>query len=158
MLTALLACLLIPALAQNAATQRPGSKEIIDEITVVGRKTKPQLGREIRALSLEIYTVFNAENSDDCFDINCVKEARIGRQIFRTICKPMASWNAASEAADQPNEYIPRQDLSDELREEMRAIAARNPRFLRLLVKRKTRINKLESRRDEELRHAQPVE
>ena len=145
-------CLLVilglgaPVLAQETApTPQAGN---VDEVIVPG--VRPQnLRVEIERLERVVYDRWNALNSDDEFDIQCLDSEPTGSNITQTRCAPNFVIAAESRAAQnvidgartngassRNTEYqVAMQEKSRQLNEEMQRIARQDEQFLRDLVR-----------------------
>lgn len=68
----------------------------IEEIYVVGERTFFALRMEIESAENEVYGLFNELNSNDEFDIKCVKELFVGSHFKKRVC--MASYLRKEQA------------------------------------------------------------
>lgn len=62
-------------------------KSVIDEVTVVEKKSERQLRIELRRADDHVFELYNDLNPDDSLDMICKKEARIQSQIKYRVCK-----------------------------------------------------------------------
>lgn len=58
----------------------------IEESSVVGERTFSTLQLEIESAETEVYGLFNELNSNDEFDVKCVKEVFVGSHFSRRVC------------------------------------------------------------------------
>ena len=78
------AALLAAALTLPAAAQEG---EPIDEISVVGQKSMTQLRNEVFEAEEAFYSVYNALNDDDEYDVTCFYETPTGTRIKNHVCR-----------------------------------------------------------------------
>lgn len=118
----------------------------IDEIIVYGENSLHLLREDVIQAEEQVFTVFNAINSNDEFDIHCVEEARTGTRIKSRLCRP----NFVTQLTKDPKHhawlfpgrtfgpYIPDWVGVNEkhrlLQEEMEALSADHPELLDALV------------------------
>jgi len=136
-----------PGLAQEAAAPAQGAA--IEEVIVPGR-TPEKLRVEIERLETDVYERFNALNSNDEFDIHCLKQAPTGSNIPLRTCAPNFVIQAESDSAEKMltdgrggagNNYNPAEhamrmeEKGRELTAEMQRVAREDERLLRDLVR-----------------------
>lgn len=136
-----------PALAQDAALLSQGDG--VDEIVVPGR-TPENLRVEIERLEVAVYERWNALNSNDEFDIQCVEQAPTGSNIPLRTCAPNFVIRAESRAAskiltdgrssgtnnqNRAEHVMLMEQKSRELTAEMQRVARENEELLRDLVR-----------------------
>jgi hypothetical protein len=144
-------CLLVlvglgaPALGQEAAPA-PQPAAAIDEVIVPGR-SPANLRVEIERLETAVYERWNALNSRDEFDIQCLKMPPTGSNIPVPTCVPKFVIEAESRATRDAVFTRSRADSfsgdaaqvmaqkSRELTEEMQRVAREDEQFLRDLVR-----------------------
>jgi hypothetical protein len=135
-----------PALAQEA-TSTPQAGEKVDEVIVPGRRPQ-NLRAEIERLEHVVYERWNALNSNDEFDIQCLDSEPTGSNITQTRCAPnfviRAEARAAEDAIDgaradltsfNTDYLLGMEEKSRQLNEEMQRIAREDEQFLRDLVR-----------------------
>jgi hypothetical protein len=135
-----------PALAQEAAST-PQAAEGVDEIVVPGRRPQ-NLRVEIERLERVVYERWNALNSNDELDIQCLDSEPTGSNITQTRCAPKfvirAEARAAEDAIDgaradltsfNTDYLLEMEEKSRRLNEEMQRVARENEQFLRDLVR-----------------------
>ena len=64
------------------------STDLLEEITVIGKKSLRSYKKTLIAAELKYYERFNAFNEDKKFDITCRKTAPIGSLILQRQCLP----------------------------------------------------------------------
>lgn len=91
--------------AQAPENPEPGATEAdparldeLEELTVTGRRPW-QLRREIARVEESFYEIFNRINSQDEFDIHCVRRADTNTNIKRRSCLPQAYLGTRSAQA-----------------------------------------------------------
>lgn len=144
--------------AETADDPRPDLAEtrdqLMEEIVVVGEKSTIQLRHEIRAADMVVYEIFNELNTDDDYDIECRKQARIGSHILRTQCKARLYWEAQSELAEEDMAIPTIRPVANRarheriLREKVRDMAAKNPELLRAMLQREILKRELARRKE----------
>ncbi len=112
----------------------------IEEISVVGQRSIPQLRALIFEKEQEIYEIFNRHNSSDKFDVICIRRRPTGSHIPQTECEPRFLINLrASKTRDLRSGIGPQfsrqalialsaQDYAT-LQDEMRELMASNGEF-----------------------------
>jgi hypothetical protein len=134
------------ALAQEAAST-PQAGENVDEVIVPGRRPQ-NLRAEIERLEHVVYERWNALNSNDDFDIQCLDSEPTGSNITQTRCAPnfviRAEARAAEDAIDgaradltsfNTDYLLGMEEKSRQLNEEMQRVAREDAQFLRDLVR-----------------------
>lgn len=135
-----------PVLAQEAAST-PQAADVGDEVIVPG--TRPEnLRGEIERLERVVYDRWNALNSKDEFDVQCLDSEPTNSHITQTRCVPNFVIRAESRAAKntidgdrtagsdrQGDYYLTMQQKSRQLTEEMQRVAREDEQFLRDLVR-----------------------
>jgi hypothetical protein len=145
-------CLLVlvglgaPALGQEAAPAPQPAAAPVDEIIVPGRRPE-NLRVEIERLEGVVYERWNALNSKDEFDIQCLEMEPTGSNITQRTCAPKFVIQAESRATQDAVRGRSRGDSftgeaaqimaqkSRELTEEMQRVAREDEQFLRDLVR-----------------------
>jgi hypothetical protein len=134
-----------PALGQEAAPA-PEPAAAIDEVIVPGRRPE-NLRVEIERLEGVVYERWNALNSKDEFDIQCLEMEPTGSNITQRTCAPNFVIQAESRATQDAVRGRSRADSfsgeaaqimaqkSRELTEEMQRVAREDEQFLRDLVR-----------------------
>jgi vacuolar-type H+-ATPase subunit F/Vma7 len=117
--------------------------EVVDEITVMGVRDLGALRAELTRAEDEVYDLYNELNDDDDYDIICKREALIGSQIKKRICKARLYRDALSEATEDDDvgivyfgPLVNEEKHRKILREKMRAVANQNPELIVALKKR----------------------
>ena len=87
-----------PALAQEPENRSLPQGEDVEEVIVPGRRLE-NLRVEIERLEEVVYERFNALNSDDEFDIQCLKQAPTGSNIPLRTCAPNFVIRAEADSA-----------------------------------------------------------
>jgi hypothetical protein len=136
-----------PAIAQETRSLPQG--EDVEEVIVPGRRPE-NLRVEIERLEGAVYERFNALNSDDEFDIHCLKQAPTGSNIPLRTCTPnfVIRAEAASAAGmltdgrtgagnnfSRAELTMLMEEKSRKLTEEMQRVAREDERLLRDLVR-----------------------
>jgi len=136
-----------PALAQEPRSLPDASE--IEELVVSGRRPE-NLRVEIERLEEAVYERFNALNSDDEFDIHCLKQAPTGSNIPLRTCAPNFVIRAESSSATKMltdgrsgdgNNHSRREqqtrmeEKSRQLTEEIQRVAREDELLLRGLVR-----------------------
>jgi len=70
--------------------------EVIDDITVVGKKSASELRRDVFEAEEDFYTLYNELNDEDDFHVSCFYETPTGTRIKNHVCR--ANYIAASYA------------------------------------------------------------
>lgn len=134
-----------PALGQEAAPA-PQPAADIDEVIVPGR-SPATLRVEIERLEAVVYDRWNALNSNDEFDIQCLEMEPTGSNITQRTCAPKFVIAAESRATQDAVRGRSRADSfsgeaaqimaqkSRELTEEMQRVAREDEQFLRDLAR-----------------------
>jgi hypothetical protein len=145
---------LVVALGLGAPTlaQEPGSlpdTSEIEELVVSGRRPE-NLRVEIERLEEAVYARFNALNSDDEFDIHCLKQAPTGSNIPLRTCAPNFVIRAESSSAEKMltdgrsgdgnnhsrrEQHTRMEEKSRQLTEEIQRVAREDELLLRGLVR-----------------------
>ena len=134
----------------------------IEEISVFGERTIFTLRLEIESAETEVYGLFNELNSDDDFDVKCVKEVFVGSHFSRRVCmadylrKEQARNAQISERGlgidtlltlDQVKGDVRQKTLAMEA--EMLNLAQENPAFFEAIRKLTELVGILEVRKEE---------
>jgi hypothetical protein len=134
-----------PALGQEAAPA-PQSPAAVDEVIVPGRRPE-NLRVEIERLEAAVYDRWNALNSDDELDIQCLESEPTGSNITQSTCAPKFVIEAESRATRDAVFTRSRADSfasdaaqviaqkSRKLTEEMKRVAREDEQFLRDLTR-----------------------
>jgi len=130
-------------LATPASTQETKEERQFEEIVVIGHRPIANIRAELRLAENNVYSVFNALNDDDGYDIICKTYAMIGSQLRKRHCKARMLFVVTSSVA-VGNEYAAGRtgvDLDEEqhtsvLQEKMAALARENPNLLAALQAR----------------------
>ncbi|MEM1176134.1 MAG: hypothetical protein AAGI27_15090, partial [Pseudomonadota bacterium] len=79
----------IAILSGAAVAQEPGDSpnREIEEVVVVGDKSLVTLKHAVYRAEEEFFAIFNAQNSDDEFDVHCRYEAKTGTRIRKHTCE-----------------------------------------------------------------------
>jgi hypothetical protein len=147
------------AQAQEQEIRSLPQGEDVEEVIVPGRRPE-NLRVEIERLEGAVYERFNALNSDDEFDIHCLKQAPTGSNIPLRTCAPNFVIRAESASAEgmltdgrtgAGNNYSRAEHLmrmeekSRKLTEEIQRVAREDEQLLRDLV-RLDELRQLQSR------------
>lgn len=93
-LTSLLVAVILPTISQaqntgSAVSSKPESNaRPLEEINVIGEKTRGAVRYQIIRAETSSYTLFNELNNSDEFDIECKRVKRGDTQIVRRFCEP----------------------------------------------------------------------
>jgi len=129
-------------MCQTASAQEvePAPSDKIEEIIVYGDKSLSRLRSDVYRAEEKVIVLFNSLNSNDEFDIHCIKEASIGSHIKRRVCRANFVSKATADEArglmlGQP--YIPAwariKEKEKLLRKEMEALISESPELLESL-------------------------
>lgn len=118
--------------------------ENIEEVTVVGMRTRKKLRQKIVMAESRVFSLFNELNDDDGYDIICKRRTRVGSQIPYRVCKARLYWEGLAELAeDQIDDESPSrpavanaQKHTQILREKMGALAKGHPKLREILRER----------------------
>ena len=105
--TLALALLAALSIARVAAQSEPAASEAepaarpeqIEEITVVGQRSRRDLRLEVQLARERVYDLFNSLNTDSEFDIHCRDAAMTGTRMTQRVCRPQFAVNATGEGA-----------------------------------------------------------
>jgi hypothetical protein len=129
-----LAALADPGYGQEAAD--PQTRPSDDEITVIGRQSLRSLWQEVERAQDDIYTLFNALNEEDRYDITCKREQLLGTLIRQRLCMPNHVRQGYSRSASlsvlDGIAYDPRPAMANDnriLAEKMAALIDANPQL-----------------------------
>jgi len=118
-------------------------RALVEEVLVIGLRPITSIRHEIINTEDLIYTTFNELNDEDAFDIICTKEAPIGSQIRRRVCRSRFMVESETEAfldfldTGYGEVSLSRQRLVIKHQSEIMAeLANKNPDFLQLLKRR----------------------
>ncbi len=116
---------------------------VIDEVTVVERKSVSLLRFELAKADDRVFSLYNALNSNDSLDMICKKETRIGSQIKYRVCKSSYHRQIESESG---SEFLEGGDIStsarapaghyDKVRSNMARLMAEHSELLRAVHRR----------------------
>lgn len=138
----MLLCLAAPVVGQEAAP----APSVGDEVVVPGRRPE-NLRAEIERTQAAVYDRWNALNSRDEFDIQCLRMAPTGSNIPVRTCVPKFVIEAESRATREAARNVSRADTfagdaaqvmaqkNRELTEEMQRAAREDEEFLRDLTR-----------------------
>lgn len=125
-----------------------------DEITVMGARSLGSLRAKVVQAEDAVFDLYNVLNDDDAYDIICKKEAPIGSQLPRRVCRSRVYRDAAAEAAEemQIDGVLMRPAVNEArhsqiLREKMRTLANENPELMAALRERLALKKKFEAER-----------
>ena len=127
---------------QTTSNQEDGqvSSETVEEIIVYGDKSLTQFRLELHRAEDKVYSLFNALNSDDEYDVHCFREAPTGSHIKRRICRANFVSKATSAEArallrgqPAPSAWAAIQQKNKLLQEKMEALVVERPEFLEAL-------------------------
>lgn len=128
-----------------SGVQTPSAEDraLVEEVIVIGLRPINAIRHEITNTEDLIYDTFNELNDEDAFDIICTKEAPIGSQIRRRVCRSRFMVESETEAfmdflnTGYGEVNLSRQRLVTKHQSEiMTDLANKNPAFLQLLKKR----------------------
>jgi hypothetical protein len=133
------------AAANPSATSTPSAEDraLVEEVIVIGLRPMTSIRQEIANTEDLIYETFNELNNNDAYDIICTREAPIGSQIPRRVCR--SGFMVESETAafidfldtGYGEVSLSRQRLVIKHQSEIMAeLANKNPDFLQLLKRR----------------------
>jgi hypothetical protein len=77
----------VSGVCQSALVQVEESSESIEEVVVLGSNPLFKLRLEMYRAEDALYNLYNSLNTNDEFDMSCYKEASIGSQIRRRVCR-----------------------------------------------------------------------
>lgn len=77
-----------PALSLQAQEEQESADETVERITVYGRKTLPEIKKQIQKASLDFFKDYNKLNVDHQYDMICRKEKNRGSNFQSTNCAP----------------------------------------------------------------------
>jgi hypothetical protein len=129
--------------ATSVSTPSAEDRALVEEVIVIGLRPMTSIRQEIANTEDLIYETFNELNNDDAYDIICTREAPIGSQIPRRVCR--SGFMVESETAafmdfldtGYGEVSLSRQRLVlEHQREIMAELANKNPDFLQLLKRR----------------------
>jgi len=127
----------------GAPTPSAEDRALVEEVIVIGLRPITSIRHEITNTEDLIYDTFNELNDEDAFDIICTKEAPIGSQIRRRVCRSRFMIESESQAfmdfldTGYGEVSLSRQQLVRKHQSELMAdLANKNPAFLQLLKKR----------------------
>jgi len=127
----------------GAPTPSAEDRALVEEVIVIGMRPITSIRHEITNTEDLIYDTFNELNDEDAFDIICTKEAPIGSQIRRRVCRSRFMIESESQAfmdfldTGYGEVSLSRQQLVRKHQSELMAdLANKNPAFLQLLKKR----------------------
>jgi len=93
-----------PALAQTEPPARERSaaarQEQTEEVVVRGRRIG-ELRAEVEAARQAAYSIFNAVNSNDEFDVRCRRESRAGTNVPAQVCRARFEDDISAAAASE---------------------------------------------------------
>jgi len=118
-------------------------RALVEEVIVIGLRPITSIRHEIANTEDLIYATFNELNDEDAFDIICTKEAPIGSQIRRRVCRSRFMVESETQAfidfldTGYGEVSLSRQRLVIKHQSEIMAdLANKNPAFLQLLKRR----------------------
>ena len=131
------------AAAPDVPAPSAEDRALVEEVIVIGLRPMASIRDEIASTEDLIYDTFNDLNDDDAFDIICTKEAPIGSQISRRVCRSRFLVESETEAfldfldTGYGEVSLSRQRLVLKHQSEIMAnLANENPAFLQMLKKR----------------------
>ena len=131
--------------ASSSSVPAPSAEDraLVEEVIVIGLRPITSIRHEIINTEDLIYTSFNELNDEDAYDIICTKEAPIGSQIRRRVCRSRFMVESETEAfldfldTGYGEVSLSRQRLVIKHQSEIMAeLANENPDFLQLLKRR----------------------
>jgi len=139
-----------PQSGKNAGAAAPDvpapsaeDRALVEEVIVIGLRPINSIRHEITNTEDLIYATFNELNDEDAFDIICTKEAPIGSQIRRRVCRSRFMVESETQAfmdfldTGYGEVSLSRQRLVIQHQSEIMAdLANKNPAFLQLLKRR----------------------
>ena len=125
-----------------------GQLEELDEVHVRGTRLW-QMRREIVSFEDRIYARYNELNTNDDFDVNCGREARLGTRIAQRVCRVQYYEDAQAEYASAlfsgypppPSPEIVELERGEEFRRHMLAVI-NGDRELRRLIRERDALEK----------------
>lgn len=132
-------------LSQKVAIPEEGDVElsVIDEVTVVERKSVSRLRFELAKADDRVFSLYNDLNSNDSLDMICKKETRIGSQIKYRVCKSSYHRQIESESGsdflgwgDLPTSASAPAGHYDKIRSNMAKLMAEHPELLQAVHRR----------------------
>jgi len=131
------------ASATGVSTPSAEDRALVEEVIVIGLRPITSIRHEITNTEDLIYETFNDLNDEDAYDIICTKEAPIGSQIRRRVCRSRFMIESETQAfmdfldTGYGEVSLSRQQLVIKHQGELMAdLANKNPAFLQLLKKR----------------------
>lgn len=132
-----------PGAAPAVSAPSAEDRALVEEVIVIGLRPMASIRHEITNTEDLIYNTFNELNDEDAFDIICTKEAPIGSQISRRVCRSRFMIESESQAfldfldTGYGEVSLSRQRLVIKHQSEIMAdLANKNPEFLKLLKRR----------------------
>ena len=146
-----------PAMAQvpveEAVSSHADSRyDVVEEapaelppLTVTGERTRSAVQREMDAVQIQAFRLFNELNPEDDYDMDCRRERPRGSQFVHRVCKSRFHREADSQASTEflerlnvgMNVYrVDRTEIDrayDHQRELMKSLANTNPEYRELL-------------------------
>lgn len=122
----------------------PVSDDVIDEITVKGRRSLNSIQRDIYEADDTLYNLFNSLNSDNKYDVYCKREMRTGTNIkSHRICRPQFErdlmFDTREEVSGSFSTNLPTAEIRRHravMREKMLSLAMENPGLSEAILKR----------------------
>jgi hypothetical protein len=74
-------------------------EEPVEEVTVRGRRTMPQIRLELERARNEMFRIFNEANEGARNDVRCGEEQPTGTRVRHTVCRTAAEIEASSRSA-----------------------------------------------------------
>lgn len=132
-----------PGTAPAVSAPSAEDRALVEEVIVIGLRPMASIRHEITNTEDLIYNTFNELNDEDAFDVICTKEAPIGSQISRRVCRSRFMIESESQAfldfldTGYGEVSLSRQRLVIKHQSEIMAdLANKNPEFLKLLKRR----------------------
>lgn len=129
--------------APDMPTPSAEDRALVEEVIVIGLRPITSIRHEITNTEDLIYETFNELNDEDAFDIICTKEAPIGSQIRRRVCRSRFMIESETQAfldfldTGYGEVSLSRQRLVIKHQGEIMAdLANKNPAFMQLLKRR----------------------
>lgn len=133
---------------EEASTEVASDDEAIEDIVVVGQKSRAGLRRDVFEAEEDFYSVYNKLNDDKEYDVRCFYEKPTGTNIKNHVCRARfvtktferharRNRNNLSRVANQDATPVPAEKTA-KFQEKMETLIATNPELQAALVRYNT--------------------